>query len=713
MILPATYATRHRTQGSHRIVWSATCLLMPLLTAADLPAQAATGEKTNEAKNQWAFLIAVEGYEKATPLQFTSNDVGRLSETLRTRGQHQVFAMTDTLDEEDLHPRAQNLSEQIPKWLEKPKPGDSVILYFSGHGFKDAEGRLYLAPMDCDPADPAASGISVAWLRQQLSSCQAEFKLLILDACHAGAEKNARIAGVSAKELAAPFEDLADVATLASSGSDELSLIWQAKQQSLFSYWLNQGLQGHADSGGDGAISIDELFEYVHEQVIDTAKRQFGFSQTPVRNLPPGVLGVPVVVRLRPFTLKQVLDDMAEQLATAMQLRSLKKVGVLEFTADTKLRELEGTDFALLGQYCAEELEVRLLRRSGMKFEVMERGRLTQAFKGQEFDQVHTELLTKVANSVGGLPVIALGTLRSRQGRVVSLHCKLVDTTTHVAKGYAGGTAELNESEWAMLGRSVVVQPEDRPVPSDTTAEDEAGTFVAWDERSEGQHPMRDRRFPYQVKIQVRDPLTRKYTDRKATFDGNNMFVPLSSGEVYRIVVEHQEWLRKQHLLADDTQNEQKLVVRLLVDGLNTLPQWVPTKGIWVEGAPKKAYLPAQPVNLDEARFWVLRASEGPLFSFSGFYTKTGQDGEYREFKVVDAHKSLAARNKFHDQIGLITAAFYAPEPTSGERSVGTDMGDTRKVDATEQRGVEPGNLLAVVHIRYVDPETLENWAPN
>ena len=50
----------------------------------------------------------------------------------------------------------------LPAVLAKPGPDDHVLVYFSGHGFKDKDGKLYLAPIDCDPADPPATGVAKA-----------------------------------------------------------------------------------------------------------------------------------------------------------------------------------------------------------------------------------------------------------------------------------------------------------------------------------------------------------------------------------------------------------------------------------------------------------------------------------------------------------------------------------------------------------------------
>ena len=70
----------------------------------------------------------------------------------------------------------------------------------------------------------AATGISIEWLREQIAGCAADFKLLLIDACHAGSEKgNDDKSAVAASELGKDFENLEKVVTLASSRADQVS----------------------------------------------------------------------------------------------------------------------------------------------------------------------------------------------------------------------------------------------------------------------------------------------------------------------------------------------------------------------------------------------------------------------------------------------------------------------------------------------------------
>ncbi|MBI2823850.1 MAG: caspase family protein [Planctomycetia bacterium] len=634
---------------------------------------------------QWAILIGVEKYHRAPRLRYTINDVRVLARTLHERdgvAEDRILEMTDDEKNPRMQPLKTSIEAELPAWLAKPSKDDQLLVYFSGHGFRDASGKMYLAPADCDPQRAAATGIAVEWFREQIAKCKADFKLLVIDACHAGSEKGEdEDSGVAAKDLGEPFRDLTGVVTLAGSKGEEKSQIWEEKEQSLYSYWLNQALKGHADENGDGDVDVDELNDYVYRNVTRTAKALFPRPQTPVRIIRSGVEGKPVVVHLQPQSLKQVLHEMAEQLLWSMEERKLDRAAVLEFTNDTKLGELLGADFGALGRWCAEEFERQMTQASAHKFTLVDRRRLQQALSQQQFtisDLASSSAMKSLSDRVGGLPVVVLGTLRSRDGSLVTLQCKLMNGQTGDVVGSAGGTAHLSPSEWAMIGRSVAVKDEDRipPLPggeggASRTPDEEL--IDRLDERSQGPHPRADPKFPFRVKVIVNGQ------ERKGVMRGNDMFVTLRKGEVYSIRVENN--------------SDQLALMRLLVDGLDTLPE-KSTKGvITYEVAPR--------VNLEDARHWVLDPAQRKSWNIPGFVTETGVDGKYREFTVVDASESLAARQRFTDQIGMISAAFYAPSGQS--RGVGTGAGREGRRDLTTRGGFQCGQLLGVVHLRYTD----------
>lgn len=670
----------------------------------------------NPKPKPWALLIGVEKYRIASQLQFTVNDVRQLGQTLVQYGGYsrsQMLELTDDGDSEEMKPLKASLESALPLFLKKPGENDSIIVYFSGHGFKDKDGKLYLAPLDCDPADPVATGVSAEWFRGHLEACPASFKLLVLDACHAGAEKAVESAdSVPTKDLGDFFKSSVGVVTLASSTANEKSQIWQFKQQSLFSYWLNQGLKGHADLDASGTVNVDELYQYVHAHVRQTADIRFQRPQTPVRIVGSRVPGVPDVVRLKAQGLKQVLSDMSEQIAGLMEERQLASIGVPEFISESLGGESLGGEFGLLGQYCAKQLEDGLVQRSAGKFSVVDRKRLQTALKKQRFTLVSFEsgdALKSLSKSVGGMPVIARGALHDRAGHILNLRCKLVETEGDNAIGNVGGVAQLNESEWAMVGRSVEIRSEDRrpelPVGDQPPPSIEQQVIRNADERSRGDHPMVDPSFAFRLHMFIvtnpAQPLSqRKYAERKPIYQGNECIFPVKIGEVYELRVENRD--------------SRKVLMRLLIDGLNSLPEKeTDTKGV-------ETYVVGKPVNLDQARFWVLapddplasRATGFPTWALRGFVTQKGIDGEYLRFEIGDANESLAARQNFTDQIGIISAAFYLPKGTT-RGNVGTKAGKAEKDSIRHAVDEEVGQLLSVIHLRYVDEKAITGMTTN
>jgi len=76
---------------------------------------------------------------------------------------------------------------------------------------------------------------------------------------------------------------------------------------------------------------------------------------------------------------------------------------------------------------------------------------------------------------------------------------------------------------------------------------------------------------------------------------------------------------------------------------------------------------------------------------------------------VVDAPQSAAARQGFTDQLGVITASFHVALPKgAAQKSLGTALGREYDIQTRCYDDVEPGNMLAVIHVRYVSPEELD-----
>ncbi len=659
----------------------------------------ATHSSAGEPLRGHALLIGIEDYDYADKLQGVKNDVDSLRDALHKRGGYTVetvynSAATDGVSIVGQRSERELLQERIASWLEQRSKADSVILYFSGHGFRDGENLLYLAAKNCDPEDPKPGGVPISWLREQLVQCPARAKLLVLDACHAG---NARWAAAKSVVTAEAFKDFfgqtEGLVTLASCAGDQQSYLWPAKSQSIFTYWLAQGLCGNADREPLGEITLNELDDYVARKVRRTAENLNSREQTPTRLQGPNV-SQDVILQLQPVDLKTLLDDMAEQMDVEIRLGKLERVGIVpEFASDVMGQTL-GREYGALATLCPVELANRLAVKSNGDYRVLNTNAVRDLLQAQGITckDLGSERCKGISIEGRDLSSLIAGQVQSLQGNTIALQCKMLNLATGDVQGIAGGTARLCASEVAMQGASG--RPEPVPSPGVTVPPGAPGLSSNGGEtaRIDGSaaHPLSDPRFPYRVRIMVKGA-DGVFSERRGTFRGNECYVRLNRDEVFHI----------------QYRSENRVFAKVLVDGLNTLPEKSQTKGLNVEEAVRNEYRQAQPVNLVEARAW------GPLtpnkeYVVTGFYRKVGRDGEVDEFKMVDASESLAAEAAYTDQIGLITVAFYEPQtkpssPADGGRGMeGVGRGNRYRTQTDIYRGPdEPGRLLAVVSIRY------------
>ncbi|TAL86445.1 MAG: caspase family protein [Rhodanobacter sp.] len=156
------------------------------------------------------------------------------------------------------------------------RAGDTVVVYFSGHGAQRLSGPdigTYLCPPEFDSCRPRETGIEAEELSELLKQIPAERLLVLVDACHSGAA--ARIKG--------PAEDITKWAfggpklealaqgkgrvILSASAAQEYSLILGRHRNSLFTHFLLKGLQGAVGDRSDGLIRVLDLFHYLAEEI--------------------------------------------------------------------------------------------------------------------------------------------------------------------------------------------------------------------------------------------------------------------------------------------------------------------------------------------------------------------------------------------------------------------------------------------------------------
>jgi formylglycine-generating enzyme required for sulfatase activity len=166
---------------------------------------------------------------------------------------------------------------EVARLYNRRKKDDLLLLYYSGHGFKDDFGDLYLAVKDTEKDVFDATTIDAAFIRGQLDRSHSQRKVVVLDCCHSGAfargAKGMLGSNVGTQEAFAGTGYGRVILT----ASNAVEYAWEGDkllgeaETSLFTHFLVQGLRtGAADLDSDGKISLNELYEYVYDQVLSS-----------------------------------------------------------------------------------------------------------------------------------------------------------------------------------------------------------------------------------------------------------------------------------------------------------------------------------------------------------------------------------------------------------------------------------------------------------
>ncbi|WP_405933703.1 caspase family protein [Streptomyces sp. NBC_00827] len=156
---------------------------------------------------------------------------------------------------------------------------DLTLLYFTGHGLKDEDGRLYLAMANTRRDSLLFTSLPAEQVDQAMSGCMSRQKVLILDCCYSGAFPAGRTAKADTDVHALERFQGRGRTVLTASDATQYSFEGSHPRgeaaQSVFTRYLVAGLRdGSADLDGDGNITLDELYSYVHDRVIDEMPQQ-------------------------------------------------------------------------------------------------------------------------------------------------------------------------------------------------------------------------------------------------------------------------------------------------------------------------------------------------------------------------------------------------------------------------------------------------------
>jgi WD40 repeat protein len=226
--------------------------------------------------NREALIIATGIHEDQAlrRLRAPAQDAAALARVLSdpTIGQFHVQQVVDQ--------PAHRVNRSIQQFFANRSLDDLLLVHLSCHGVKDDDGRLYFAATDTEKDLLASTAVSAHFLNDLMQRCRARSIVLLLDCCYSGAF----LSGSKGDEGVHLKEKFFGRGRAILTASNAIEYAWEGDelsgegQPSLFTSAIVNGLQtGEADQDRDGAVSINDLYAHVCEQVL-AAKR----GQTPL-----------------------------------------------------------------------------------------------------------------------------------------------------------------------------------------------------------------------------------------------------------------------------------------------------------------------------------------------------------------------------------------------------------------------------------------------
>ncbi|MFI5951846.1 caspase family protein [Micromonospora chalcea] len=224
--------------------------------------------------------------DSLAPLRAPRRDVGALASTLKDPviGGYEVTEVIDATSREALR--------SAERFLKDARPSDALnLLYLSCHGIQDPQGRLHFAFADTECDLLTSTTVPAELIRNLIYNSRSKATVVLIDCCFSGAFiKGMQARSTTAHGVDALVHDLPEgsgVAVLTASGENEASFEDTDAPEARPSYFTEavvMGLAtGAADLGGDGEITVDELYEYIYDRVLNGRSpqrpRKFGTGE--------------------------------------------------------------------------------------------------------------------------------------------------------------------------------------------------------------------------------------------------------------------------------------------------------------------------------------------------------------------------------------------------------------------------------------------------
>src|SRR5215510_12972337 len=260
----------------------------------------------------WAVIIGVNDYQNWPKLRYCVNDANSIEQILTSQYGFKQSNIIKLLNKDATRERiVWALGDQMAD-PNRVKKDDRVFVFFAGHGAtrKLPSGKElgYIVPVDAEAEASQAKSISMAQLQEFCELIPAKHLYFVVDSCYSGLALT-RSGGASAKSANYLEEITKRTARqiLTAGGADQQVADNGPGGHSIFTWTLLQGLQGLADTDGNGAITASELGAYISPIVSSVS------HQTPAFGNLAGSEGGEFVFELQQESLTEASKQLDEE----------------------------------------------------------------------------------------------------------------------------------------------------------------------------------------------------------------------------------------------------------------------------------------------------------------------------------------------------------------------------------------------------------------
>jgi hypothetical protein len=223
--------------------------------------------------------LLVASYEFADPglqaLRAPAHDVAQLGAVL---GDPEIggFDVTTVVNG-----TAPVINEAVETFFTDSRSDDLLLIYYSGHGVRDANGDLFLTAPTTRLDRLGSTGVAADFLTRQMNRTSSRRVVMLLDCCYAGAIGRGMVHRGGDDIAIQEYFGGTGRAIITASTAKEFA--YEAEQTigtgvvgtSVFTTALVDGLvTGEADRNQDGVIGLGELYDYIYDRVRQTTPNQ-------------------------------------------------------------------------------------------------------------------------------------------------------------------------------------------------------------------------------------------------------------------------------------------------------------------------------------------------------------------------------------------------------------------------------------------------------